>query len=294
VTPALPTYAVVTPARNEATNLMRLARAIESQTISPVAWVIVDDGSVDGTIDLARALASEHQWVDLVEISGPPVPTRGGPVARAFVTGVGRLAVWPEVIVKLDADIAFEPDFFVRLLTEFARDPLLGIASGVAYEFRDGEWRAQHVTRSHVRGATRAYRAQCLADVSPIEERMGWDTVDEIKAELRGWRTRSFPGIQFYHYRRLAARESSRHAWIAQGELAHYLGYRPSYVAARALFNARRDPNAIMLVSGYVAARVLRRPRCADPEVARHLRTEQRLRRLPLRAAEAFGRRAGS
>ena len=99
-------------------------------------------------------------------------------------------------MVKLDADISFANDYFERLLASFDDDPRLGIASGTCFEQRDGEWCERHVTADHVWGACRAYRAACLEQVSPLEERMGWDGIDVLKANARGWRTGDRPGTR--------------------------------------------------------------------------------------------------
>ena len=115
---------------------------------------------------------------------------RGGPIVRGFITGVEALDVVPDIVVKLDADLSFEPDYFERLVTAFAEDPGLGLASGACTELRNGEWRALFGTRHHVWGACRSYRWECLQEVLPLEDRMGWDEIDSIKAQIRGWHAR--------------------------------------------------------------------------------------------------------
>jgi glycosyltransferase involved in cell wall biosynthesis len=289
--PAL-TYALVTPARNEAGHLGRLAESVRAQSVRPAAWVIVDNGSTDETPALAAELAAGAPWIRLVTAPGASVPTRGGPVARAFTAGVEALPGRPDVVVKLDADVSVDADYFERLLLEFERDDRLGIAGGTCYELEDGAWTARHVTGDRVRGASRAYRRACLEDVLPLEERAGWDGIDEVRAAARGWRTRSFADLRFYHHRAEAARDESRRRRLYEtGRSNWYSGYRPSYVLARSLFKARREPVALALFAGYVSAAVRREPRCDDDRARAYLRSQQAFRRLPLRAREALGRR---
>jgi glycosyltransferase involved in cell wall biosynthesis len=290
------TYAVVTPARDEAGNLARLATSMAEQILLPSAWVIVDHGSTDGTGAVAHRLADEHSWIRVVPVEGEPSPTRGGPIVQAFLAGLaelqetsGAFGDLPDVVVKLDADTSFQPDHFDRLVAEFERDPRLGMASSTCWEQEEGEWRPQHVTREHVRGAVRAYRRGCLRDVMPLEPRMGWDTIDEVKAQLRGWKTRSISGIPVYHHRVTGERDGRRRSWESQGAVAWYLGYRVPYLVLRTAFRARHDRSALGILTGWTRAGLRRDPRYPDREVRQFVRREQSLLRLPLRAREALG-----
>lgn len=291
MTGAALSYAIVTPARDEAANLGRLAACVEAQTVLPTEWIVVDNGSADATADLVRELASRQSWIRLVQ--GPPAPgaARGGPVVRAFLTGLAALQSDPDVVVKLDADLSFPGDHFQGLLGAFAADPRLGIAGGVCWELTGGEWRPQFTTRDHVRGAARAYRRACLEELLPLPERMGWDGVDELKAQTRGWSTRSLPELPVRHHRALGGRERRLAKWVAQGDMAHFMGYRPSYLLVRALYRSTQEPSALAMVYGYARAALRRQPRYEDSPTVRQLREAQSLRRLGARVREARGRR---
>jgi glycosyltransferase involved in cell wall biosynthesis len=284
--------AVVTPVRDEEVNLRRLADSLEHQTIKPEAWFIVDTGSSDGTVELARELARRLPFARLLAIGGPRMPTRGAPIVQAFNAGLDALESEPDVVVKLDADLSFDIDYFERLLDAFGRDPSLGLASGICTELRNGQWQPQFGSRSHVWGASRAYRWSCLQSVRPLEEREGWDDIDSMKAQINGWRVRTLADVPFRHHRTMGTRDgTARRRWTSQGTTAHYMGYRFSYLVARAAWRARHERAALAMISGYVAAMVRGQPRCPDPAVQAHLRSKQRLRHLPTRLAESVGRR---
>jgi poly-beta-1,6-N-acetyl-D-glucosamine synthase len=284
-------YAVVTPARDEADRLPRLAESLRSQTVQPAVWVIVDNGSTDRTSELAARLAERDGRVRCVAIQGLEGVARGGPVTRAFHAGLAALEELPDVVVKVDADVTFDATYFERLLAAFAHEPDLGIASGVCHELDGGEWRPRHTTGETAWGAARAYRRDCLAAVLPLEERMGSDGIDSLKAGLGGWRTRTLPDLAFRHHRSEGAREGApRRAWSARGRAAHFMGYRPWYVVLRALHPARSERAAAAMVLGYAAAAIRREDRCADPAVRAHLRRSQSVRALPARLREARGR----
>jgi biofilm PGA synthesis N-glycosyltransferase PgaC len=283
-------YATITPARNEAENLRRLALCVVHQTLLPARWIIVDNGSSDETVEIARTLACEHDWISLLEVPGETVATRGAPVVRAFNAGVAALTEPVHVIVKLDADVSFESDYFSGQMAAFCENPRLGIAGGMCLEPRaDGTWEAARVTRDHVRGAVRAYRRECLEQVSPLEERMGWDGVDELKAQVHGWRTCTLPELSFLHYRVLGSRESRWLKWARQGDMAHFMGYRVSYLLARTAYYLPEDPRAIAMLGGYLMAMAERRPRCSSSEMIAHLRELQSWQALPDRIWEKLG-----
>lgn len=307
VTAALPTrveagrqtlsYALVTPARDEEENLRRLAASLLGQTILPAAWIVVDDGSTDGTAALIERLAQDHDWIRV--IAAPPDGGRlvdgrlTGRDVAAFQAGLAALPSVSDIVLKLDADVSLLPDFFDGLLAAFEADPKLGIAGGACFELENGAWRERWVTGNHVRGATRAYRWQCLCDVQPLEPRLGWDGIDEALARVHGWHTQSFRTLPFFHHRIVGQRDGLRRAFRDQGSTAYYMGYRPSYLFARALFRMRATPAAFAMISGYAASALRREPGVADTAVRKYIRDRQRLRELPSRAAEALGRRPG-
>ena len=287
------TYAVVSPVRSEADNLASIAECLAAQTVPPVCWIIVDNGSTDSTPTVIAGLERRFSWVRSRSIPGSDRALPGAPVVRAFHAGLELLPPeWPDVIVKLDVDTSFDEHHFEGLLEAFRDDPPLGIAGGVCLEERDGEWRPTHVTSDHVRGAVRAYRRRCLRAVLPLEDGMGWDGIDEAKAQARGWRTRTVTNLSFRHHRPVGARDGGSHRRrLAEGRGAYYMGYRPSYLVARCVFQARRDPRALAMLVGYLDSLMRRRPILPDPDAVRVLRDKQRLRTLCSRGREARGMR---
>lgn len=283
-------YAAVTPARDEAGNLPRLASCLAAQTVVPSKWILVDNGSSDQTPELAADLAARYSWVEVIHV--PNEVTRpGAPVVRAFNAGLEALDGAFDVVVKLDADVSFDSDYFEGLLLAFEDDPALGIASGECFELEAGEWRPVFVTGDHVRGATRAYRARCLSEIGRLPEEMGWDGVDELKASILGWRTKSLADRHFFHHRAVGERDGAWARWFAEGRCAYYMGYRVSYLAARTVGRAIRDRDlaAFAMPWAFLVATIRRDQRYDDELVRRYLRSQQSLRFLPIRFLESFG-----
>jgi glycosyltransferase involved in cell wall biosynthesis len=284
-------YAVVTPARNERRNLARLAESIRAQEHRPHFWVIVDDGSDDGTRELAAALATAEPWIRLVERARAgegqlELGRREGRDLISFRAGVSSLESPCDVVVKVDADLSFAATYLGDLVSRFASNPRLGIASGACCEMRNGEWIRRCVARSTVWGASRAYRWEALDAVMALEPRLGWDGLDELRAHRAGWETGTFNDLLFRHHRPEHSREPGRwRAHAAQGRASWYMGYRPSYLALRTMYRAREDLAALAMQWGYVRAAIGREPRFPELDIRRALRDRQRLSRALRRGA---------
>ncbi|MGZ4399697.1 MAG: glycosyltransferase family 2 protein [Gaiellaceae bacterium] len=285
-------YAAITPARNEADTLPRLAGALCAQTVRPTVWLVVENGSTDATAAVLAGLVASHDWVRGVETSSGGSPlVRGGTVTRAFQRGLDALQEDVDVVVKLDADVSVDPEHVEQLLGAFVAEPSLGMASGTCLELEDGAWVPRHATGDSVWGAVRAYRRACLADVLPLEEHMGWDGIDQLKANMRGWTTRTLPALTFRHHRAEGERDGPRRAaWSAQGRAAWYMGYRTWFLVLRALYHACREPSALAMIGGYARAALRREDRCAEKDVRGYLRSHQSVRALPALWREASGR----
>ena len=169
------TYALITPVRDEAEAIPRLAESVFSQSACPRKWIIVDTGSTDNTPHLIRRLADRAPWVVPASID-EAAQARGGPIVRAFSHGLELVVPPTDVVVKLDADITIPPTFFENIIGCFAAIEDLGIAGGSLHELEGGAWRQRHGTDNFVRGACRAYRWQCLAGCPSIRgaNRLGW------------------------------------------------------------------------------------------------------------------------
>jgi hypothetical protein len=286
-------YANVTPARNERFNLERLASSVVAQTQLPEAWIVVDDGSDDGTEVLAAELAREHGWIHLLA----PAPATDGALTEgrfegrdliAFRRGAAALERPVDVVVKVDADTSFDPEYFEILISRFEADPTLGIAGGSCYEqdTADGPWERVKVAETHPRGASRAYRWECLQDSLSLEPKMGWDGLDEVQASMNGYTTKVLLDIGFCHHRPMGGRERGRlRAGSVLGRASWYMGYRPSFLMLRVLYRVRKEPQAVAMLWGYAAAAAKRTPRCPDPRLIAHLREQQRLRPVLARGA---------
>jgi poly-beta-1,6-N-acetyl-D-glucosamine synthase len=273
-------YIAVTPARDEERFLPFLIESMVRQTVVPQRWIIIDDGSAD-------AAAKENPWIEVHHLKRDRVRKRGG--ASIVMRHLPR-EVWEDAdyILRLDADISFRPHFVQSLLAEFERDPALGIGGATLLERRGRALGYDRIPAFHVRGATKMYSRACFEAIGGLAAGPGWDTIDETRAMMRSFKTRSFTHINAIHHRPLGAADGRWRVLVAGGRAAYHAGYSPLFLAARAARRALSAPvglAGILLMSGYAGAYLRGEPRTAEPELVRFVRKQQ-LRRLFLMESE--------
>ena len=121
-------YVLITPARNEAAFIEQTIQSVIQQTVLPLMWVIVSDGSTDGTDDIVKKYLPDYDWMELVRMSERKERHFAGKV-HAFNAGYEKVRhLNYDIIGNLDADISFEPMYFEYLLDKFYQDRTLGVA----------------------------------------------------------------------------------------------------------------------------------------------------------------------
>jgi len=243
-----------------------------------------------------RTLGLEHDWIRLLTIASDPDPVRGRSSVRAFNAGVLEGPAHPTFVTGLDADVSFGAEYFAGLRREFERNERLGIAAGLCYEPAGDGWEPVYVTHPNLRGASLTYREECLTELLPLEGRYGWDGIAVVRANIRGWETKIFPGLSYFHHRPTGARDASRFSsFAAEGESAYYMWYRPSYLLLRTLYRAiqGRDPAASGLAWGYARSALRRSSRHPEPRFRAFIRSNQSATKWLSRAREVRGRGPG-
>lgn len=195
-------YIIISPVKDEQKYIERTIQSVLCQTIKPTQWIIVDDGSQDDTPRIIKEYTEKCDWIKVIRLQGGKKRLPGSGVIHAFNRGYDLIRDdGHDLIVKLDCDLSFGSDYFEKILARFAQDKDLGIASGVYIEDRrKGEVTVQ-MPYYHAAGASKIVRSQCFKDIDGFTPVRGWDTIDEIKAMSRGWKSCHFEGIKFYHLR---------------------------------------------------------------------------------------------
>jgi glycosyltransferase involved in cell wall biosynthesis len=278
-------YVVITPVRDEGHLIEEMIRSVAEQTLRPSQWIIVDDGSKDDTGPIIDRCAKKYPWITAVHQKDRGFREPGTGVIHAFYYGYGFLSTsdW-DFIVKLDGDLMLEPDYFENCLAEFARDPRLGIGGGVVGHMDGGVMQVEDNPVFHVRGATKIYRRECWDALGGLIKAPGWDTVDELKANMLGWQTRSFSNFKLLQRRPTGATNSTWGNWVKNGRANYITGYHPLFMFAKCAGRVLKKPYVISaagLMYGFLSCYFIRTPRVPDPALIRYVRRQQ-LRRLLL------------
>jgi len=280
-------YVLVTAAKNEAGNIVRTVESVMSQTVPPVRWVIVDDGSVDRTFELAERASAGHPQVSVLR--RPPSAADFASKVRAVQTGADAIGdVDHGLIGNLDADVSMEPTYFESLLERFAVRPRLGIGGGWIVEEHRGRMREQKMSANSVAGAVQLFRRACYDEIDGLLPlRLGGeDAAAEILARMHGWEVETFFDLRVRHHGRILNRKrTSMGAWLARGVVNRTLGYAPAFQIAASAYRATEPPYVLggaLMLAGYAIAAARGVPMALPPEAVDFLRAEQHDR---LRAA---------
>jgi len=259
-------YILVSPVKDEEQYIERTIQAVLKQTVKPSRWIIVDDGSGDCTHTIVEKYAQQVPWINLVSHMRDGTRQPGSGIIRAFNVGYDlvRNAEY-DFIVKFDCDIDFDPNYFEQLIVRFQQDPQLGIASGIYLENRSGKWEAVTMPAYHAAGQTKMVRAKCFADIEGFIVSRGWDTVDEIRARAKGWNTRHFEELFFYHLKAEGSGIGFLRTNKMHGEIFYLTGGGPLFFVFKFLDRLIHGRpfflGAMMMLWGYLKPYVSGRPR---------------------------------
>lgn len=278
-------YVLISPSRNEARFIEETIRSVAAQTILPLKWVIVNDGSTDETAEIVAKYAAQHSWIELIN---RPVRKERNFAAKVEAVNLGleRVKQLPyEIIANLDTDVTLDPDHFSFLLAKFRQDARLGVA-GTVFREPDGynSGTDSFEGQSYVSGQCQVFRRQCFEEIGGYvpSKAGGIDWMAVTTARMAGWKTRSFREKSFLHHRPLGTAERGKiGSTFAYGKKDYILGGHPLWQVFRSAYRMKKRPYVIggaALFAGYVTAFLSCAERPVSNELMRFHRGEQMLK----------------
>jgi hypothetical protein len=277
-------YALITPARNEQAFIERTLNSVVNQTVLPMKWVIVDDGSTDDTARIAATYASKHPWIEVITI--PEAHNRSfANKVRAFNAGYEKIkSLGVEIIANIDADVSFDAHYLEYILVKFATEKNLGVAGSIFKEHGYSSEEHSCEGQRHVAGGCQFFRKTCFEAIGGYLPNCtgGIDWIAVTTARMMGWTTTSFREVWFFHHRHLGTAERGRiSAMFSYGEKDYYLGGHPLWELLRVVYQLKGRPyliGGIALGAGYGWAMLRRASRPIPQDLMAFHRKEQMLK----------------
>jgi len=276
-----PPYVLITPACNEEKFIEGTLQSMVEQTVPPVKWLVVNDGSTDRTEEIVKKYSQNYPWIELINRPTRKDRNFAGKVF-AFNEGFERVKnLQFEFIGNLDADISFGPDHFEFILSKLAQDHHLGVAGTAYTEENWDSMRDSFEGQSSVHGACQLFRLECFLDIGGYRPNRGGgiDWIAVTTARMKGWKTRNFPERRFHHHRKMGTAERNRlGATFDYGKKDYFLGGSPVWELFRVSYRLTKRPlilGGFALLCGYCWAAIQGNERPVSPELMRFHRQEQ-------------------
>lgn len=273
-------YIIITPCKNEEKNLPGLVMSLAKQSVIPVLWAIIDDGSTDRTPEIIQDVKNNYQWVETIclkesyrdlTIHISNVIKTGFDFAKNFCK---HHEIRFDYVVFLDADMVIDDaDFFQKLINEFEKDENLGIASGgMQYLNASGKLYNANGRSDTISGGEMMCRRECIEEIGGIPISHAWESVMRIKAKLNGWKIKRFNNIKIIHTRDTGSAEGLKKGYYQKGKSEYYLDMNPLIVFSKGFRYCFKRPYYLgfTYLSGYINSWIRRKEKTNDREIRQY------------------------
>ena len=179
---------IIIPVFNEQDFITKSVKSLIDQTIKPAEVIYVNDSSTDNSRNIIKNLIGKYEWIRVIDHKSVQEHVPGSKVIEAFNFGLKNLETQFDIICKFDGDIILPKNYIEKIIEIFNEKEKIGIAGGNLYVLKNGKWIYENIAaKTHVRGPIKAYRAECFNDINALKSSIGWDTVDVLLAQKKGW-----------------------------------------------------------------------------------------------------------
>lgn len=276
-------YVLITAARNEEMYIENTIKAIVSQTILPVKWIIVSDGSTDRTDEIVRQYSTLYNFIHLMRknVCVNTLVDFSSKV-QAIKKGYENLRNTDyNFIGILDGDVTFDSCYYEDILNKFSANPRLGIAGGIILDQYDTHYRRRSPTNlNYVSGCIQLFRRKCYEDIGgllPIKEG-GEDTIAAVIAQIRGWEVKAFESFKVYHHKHKQITQDKLKEAFRTGQMFYALGSHPLFEILKSINSIRVKPYLLFAIArmyGYLLPFLKNQKRPVTEEFILFLRNKQ-------------------
>ena len=268
-------YFIVIPSYNEEKYIALTLESLVNQTVLPTKIIVVNDNSTDGTAAIVSEFAKKYSFITLVNTTSQAIHLPGSKVVRAFQKGFETINESFDIIVKLDADLILQENYFEMIIEHLKSDDSIGMVGGFAYINKNEDWILENLTdKDHIRGAFKSYRKACFEQIGGLKPAMGWDTVDELIAQFYGWKVKTDASLKIKHLKPTGA-NYNKSARYKQGEAFYSLGYGflITVIASLKLAILKKGPFLFLdYLIGFWKAKITKKPLLVTLEQAKFIR----------------------
>lgn len=289
-------FLIIIPAHNEDSNISFCLQSLRNQTVKDFEVVIVNDGSIDKTAEIADNFIKEDSRFRLISLENS-THQPGAKVVRTFYQGL-ETANRNEfhIICKFDADIIFPADYLAKIHQAYVKNPKAGMVSGIvkirksvfekalAFDFKDEkrQWTFENISsKNHVRGPIKSYRKECFQDMKGLRPVLGWDNIDVMLAQKHGWETVTIKDLWVKHLRPTAYKYKNQKA-EKLGEYFYNIGLSlPLTIvsSAKSSLKNKSFSEFFITLNSFLKQKGTRELSDEEVQFVRNLRWQQMLRR---------------
>lgn len=274
-------YILITAARNEEAFIEKTIKSVIAQSILPLKWFIVSDGSTDQTENIVEFYSGKHSFIKFIKVSGEKTRKFSSKAKAVMLAYKNTENLDFQYIGILDADILFDPTYYENIIRKFQLYPNLGIAGGVRFDYNDGEFKKVQCADNSVGGPFQMFRKNCFEQVGGYLSLKygGIDAAAEIHARKLGWKVQSFPEYHLYHQRFTGTAEGKLLKYrIQEGFQFHSLGYHPLFITLKYLKEILNKPiiiGSLVSLAAFYYATICRFKKQLSRGLIDYLRQEQ-------------------
>jgi biofilm PGA synthesis N-glycosyltransferase PgaC len=277
-------YLLISPCRDEARYIRRTLDSVAAQSIPPALWIVVDDGSTDGTSAILEEYARRLPYLRVIRRDDRGRRAVGPGVVEAFYDGLQAVCLEDfDYLCKVDMDLELPDRYFELLMQRMESDPRIGTTSGKPWFIhpQSGALVAEVCGDEMSVGMTKFYRVACFQEIGGFVRQVMWDGIDCHRARMLGWIAESVDQepLRFIHLRPQGA--SHKGIWTGRlrvGFGQYFMGTSFLYYMAVVVYRLPAYPmliGSVAMLWGYVKSWLKGVPRYDDPEFRRFLHSYQ-------------------